>query len=186
MKAKLFLLILTVSIIFTGCHKDDPIPKDPDPQMTVLVYMLANNNLASYAKGNIKDIISVSQTKNINYGNMIVFKAGLTENPQLVQIKENDLGEVEEVVVKEYEADNTADPDLLNEVIGDVKQKFPTSNYGLVLWSHGTSWLPSNYKQVKAFGQDGSNWIEIDELAKGIPDNVFHFIMFDACYMVNT
>jgi hypothetical protein len=38
---------------------------------------------------------------------------------------------------------------------------------------------------TRAFGQDGNNWMEIDELAQGLPDNLFEFILFDACYMAS-
>lgn len=38
---------------------------------------------------------------------------------------------------------------------------------------------------LKAFGQDGNNWMEIDDLAKGLPDDLFDFILFDACYMAS-
>ena len=38
---------------------------------------------------------------------------------------------------------------------------------------------------AEAFGQDGNNWMEIDDLAKGLPDDVFNFILFDACYMAS-
>lgn len=50
----------------------------------------------------------------------------------------------------------------------------------------GTAWLPSDYQnKLKAFGQDGNNWMEIDDLAKGLPDDLFDFILFDACYMAS-
>lgn len=39
---------------------------------------------------------------------------------------------------------------------------------------------------LRSFGQDESNWMEIDELAEALPDHVFDFIMFDACYMAST
>ena len=70
--------------------------------------------------------------------------------------------------------------------INEVVSQYSADSYGLVLWSHGTAWLPSDYQnKLKAFGQDGNDWMEIDDLAKGLPDNVFDFILFDACYMAS-
>ena len=55
----------------------------------------------------------------------------------------------------------------MRSVIGEVVSLYPADSYGLVLWSHGTAWLPSDYQnKLKAFGQDGNNWMEIDDLAK--------------------
>ena len=70
--------------------------------------------------------------------------------------------------LKDYEKQNSADPDVMRSVISEVVSQYPADSYGLVLWSHGTAWLPSDYQnKLKAFGQDGNNWMEIDDLAKG-------------------
>ena len=38
---------------------------------------------------------------------------------------------------------------------------------------------------LHGYTQDGNNWMEIDDLAKGLPDDLFDFILFDACYMAS-
>lgn len=40
-----------------------------------------------------------------------------------------------------------------------------------------------DYPDTKAFGQNGSDWMEIEDMEDGLRDNEFDFIIFDACYM---
>ena len=55
---------------------------------------------------------------------------------------------------------------------------------GLVLWSHGTAWFPANPNSyLRAFGQDGNDFMEIMELADALDGFHFDFLAFDACYM---
>ena len=83
-------------------------------------------------------------------------------------------------------------------MINDVKTAYDAKLYGLVLWSHGTGLDPftstrsseeGGHPMLHSFGSDkdndkgGHDEINIDELADAIPDNLFNFIWFDACYM---
>ena len=132
------------------------------------------------------DILIKSPTLMMGYyGNLIVYYAPAGSPPELLRIKEEN-GVVKKIHLKDYEKQNSADPDVMRSVIGEVVSQYPADSYGLVLWSHGTAWLPSDYQnKLKAFGQDGNNWMEIDDLAKGLPDDLFDFILFDARYMAS-
>ena len=183
MKFKLIALSVILSIGFTNCSKNE-IPESRTTR-TILVYMMANNSLNSFASKNIESMIKGATGRNLNGGNLIVYYAPVGSNPELLQIREEN-GIVRKFHLKDYEKQNSADPDVMKNVIGEVISQYPADSYGLVLWSHGTAWLPSDYQnKLKAFGQDGNNWMEIDGLAKGLPDNVFDFILFDACYMAS-
>ena len=153
MKFKLITLFIILCLGFTSCSENET--PEPRTTRTILVYMMANNSLNSFASKNIESMIEGATSKNLNGGNLIVYYA-------------------------------PADPDVMRSVIGEVVSQYPADSYGLVLWSHGTAWLPSDYQnKLKAFGQDGNNWMEIDDLAKGLPDDLFDFILFDACYMAS-
>ncbi len=183
MKFKLIALSVILSIGFTNCSKNE-IPESGTTR-TILAYMMANNSLNSFASKNIESMIKGATGRNLNGGNLIVYYAPVGSNPELLQIREEN-GIVRKFHLKDYEKQNSADPDVMKNVIGEVISQYPADSYGLVLWSHGTAWLPSDYQnKLKAFGQDGNNWMEIDGLAKGLPDNVFDFILFDACYMAS-
>ncbi|MBP3517424.1 MAG: hypothetical protein J6K31_03250 [Parabacteroides sp.] len=182
MKVRLITLFILLGLGLASCSEKEP---EPQPVRTVLVYLLANNSLDSFAGPNIDSMIAGAAGQNLNGGNLIVYYAPKNANPELLQIKEEN-GKVNKFHLKEYEKRNSADPDVMRSVIREVVSQYPADSYGLVLWSHGTAWLPSDYQnRLKAFGQDGSNWMEIDELAKGLPDHLFDFILFDACYMAS-
>lgn len=183
MKLKLLSLIFAICALFSSCVNDDPIPENCNTK-TVLVYMLANNSLSSFGNTNMEQMRSVATTANLKGGHLLVYQVSPGISPRLIEFKDDGKGNVTQNVVKEYSYTNSADPEVMQTIISDVKTMFSATNYGLVLWSHGTSWLPSDYRShLRSFGQDGTNWMEIDEVAKGIPDNLFNFILFDACYM---
>lgn len=183
MKFKLITLFIILCLGFTSCSENET--PEPRTTRTILVYMMANNSLNSFASKNIESMIEGATSKNLNGGNLIVYYAPDGSPPELLRIKEEN-GVVKKFHLKDYEKQNSADPDVMRSVIGEVVSQYPADSYGLVLWSHGTAWLPSDYQnKLKAFGQDGNNWMEIDDLAKGLPDDLFDFILFDACYMAS-
>lgn len=185
MKLKYITFLLILLIGFAGCSNESDIP-EVKSKHTLLVYMIANNSLDSYATNNIQSMIEGATKKNLNGGNLIIYYAPRGATPTLLEIKENANGVVTQNNVKDYSAQSAVDPDVMQHVIKDVASLYPADSYGLILWSHGTSWLPSDYQsKLKSFGQDGDNWMEIDELAKGLPDDFFDYILFDACYMAS-
>ena len=185
MKVKFIAFLLTLFFGLTGCSKEDNGPDSP-ANRTVLVYILGNNSLSGYDSSNIQQMVNSASAKNLNGGNLIVYWVQKGEKPKLIQIKENSKGVVTKNLIKEYDTPNSASPEALQGVFRDMVDLFPAEEYGLVLWSHGSAWIPADYvNMLKAFGQDGSNWMEVDEMAKGIPNDLFHFILFDACYMAS-
>lgn len=113
-------------------------------------------------------------------------------------------------LIKEYDDDIAAlNPLRISEVIDFVTQNFAAKNFGLVFWSHSTASQPyfpeynvesySSSEPVRvelpsqgSFGQDipvGNKnpfyQINVDDLANAVPDNLFHYIWFDSCYMSN-
>lgn len=183
-----YIIGLLFALGMAGCIECE-VPEPSHPTRTVLVYMAAENNLDGYTGGNIVNMLKGVEDGNLNDGHLLVFYDGRTgEPPTLSEITLNPSGKGEEVVVKTYEELNSVDPSVMRSIINDVTTNpaYKADSYGLILWSHGTAWLPSTYKNMlKSFGQDGSNWMEITGLAAAIPDNVFDFILFDACYMAS-
>ncbi|MBR5298309.1 MAG: hypothetical protein IKU29_10655 [Parabacteroides sp.] len=181
-------LIASLIILLIGClsctkgQNEEP---QPIPKRTLLVYMIANNSLDNYSYQDIDEMISGITKENLNGGNLIILHAPRNTEPELLQIKEEN-GIANKFHIKDYIGLNPVNPSEMRQVIQDVVSLYPAESYGLLLWSHGTAWLPADYrKMTKAFGQNGSNWMEIDELAQGLPNNLFEFILFDACYMAN-
>jgi hypothetical protein len=109
--------------------------------------------------------------------------------PQLLHIRQG-----RAIPVKQYGPHNSASGEVLRLVIGDAMSMFPAGSYGLVLWSHGTGWLPQgayddltksaapSSAQPQSFGREGGSEIDIAALAEALPTR-FEFILFDACLM---
>lgn len=171
--------------LFWGCTNDVPDPVAPT--RTVLIYMAADNSLSSYSYKNIESIVQGTTKAALNGGNLVVYVDAADAAPQLLQIKVKSDGSIQKLAIKDYAEQNSADPLVMRSIFDEVRTSFPADSYGLVLWSHGTAWLPYNVQpMLRSFGQDESNWMEIDELAEALPDHIFDFIMFDACYMAST
>lgn len=186
MKIK-YLIYGLLLFIGVACS-DSKEPFAEKSKRTVLIYMAADNNLSSYGYRNIESILRGSAGKNLNNGNLLIYFDPSDSAPQLLRIVVDKQGVATEEIVKEYPEQNSASSDVMRGVINDVLKdsRFKADNYGLMLWSHGTAWLPYDWRnQLRSFGQDGSAWMEIPELAEAIPDKTFDFIIFDACYMAS-
>ena len=171
--------------LFWGCTNDVPDPVAPT--RTVLIYMAADNELSYYSYKNIESIVQGTSASALNGGNLLIYVDAKNAAPQLLQIKVKSDGKIQKLSVKDYPEQNSVDPSVMREVFDRVISDYPADSYGLVLWSHGTAWIPYKLQpMLRSFGQDESNRMEIDQLTEALPDHVFDFIMFDACYMAST
>jgi len=173
MKYNVIYSILSVFII-TACSKEDGIkPVPATAARTVIAYIAADNDLAGDASISLQQMEQGFTEKNVN---LIVFIAQIGENPQLLEIHPGN-----EKIVKTYPVLNTADPAVLKEVLQDAINLYPAQEYGLILWSHGSSWMPAS-SGLRSFGNDDGARMNIPDLANSLPAK-FNFILFDACLM---
>ena len=106
-------------------------------------------------------------------------------------------GKVVRDTVFTYPAETvTVEPDFMNRVLGDIRDKCPSQSYGLVYTSHGTGWIPKDYNKSNELsvsksvgaeydGQYPSQTIyqlDIDEFGRALPYR-FDYIVMDACLM---
>lgn len=189
---KLFLLLLGI-IVFSACHHDDPTPSAATNR-TVLVYMIADNSLTSNVEANIDSMMSGYKTAKVT-GNLLIYLDDSSKSPVLYKLKKNSNGTVTKETVKNYSEQNSVDVSVMKGILSDVYTSYPADSYGLVLWSHGYSWVPSPTTKTistRWFGQDQStstqgdvtHYMDIPDLAtalSGAPH--LDFIMFDACLM---
>lgn len=184
---------------FVSCDKNGvdipgpPIPPTPPEtaDRTVIIYIIADNNLSDNADKNLNQIIAGAANGSLNNGYLLVYIDSRKETPQLLQIKAKKDGAIIKELVRDYPEQNSASPEIMTGVINEVVTKFPADNYGLILWSHGTAWMPKDAEiMTRSFGDDNGNMLELNELKKAIPalpeNKKYDFILFDACYMGNT
>ena len=209
--------VLLLSVV-ASCIETDKI--DDSYKRTVLVYISADNNLSNIAQSNIYSMNNSIRNENDN-ANLLVFVDRVDNPPALLFLHNAQI----DTLIKYPELDSS-DPKVLHDVIDYVVDNYKSDSYGLVLWSHGTGWLPTaqlhfvgpNMKYVqgrddqyayrtavdgvrdpfspdmvadtKAFGWENRagqkpayTCMDLDGVVSAIPDNVFDYIAFDACYM---
>jgi hypothetical protein len=127
---------------------------------TIIVYMAADNDLDADALADIEEMKQGFSEKGVN---LMVFIDPLDEVPYLLKI-----GNGKETYIKSYSELNSADPAILKQIIQEVITMYPAQEYGLILWSHGTSWLPAR-AQLRSFGKDKGNEMNLPDL-----DCIFH------------
>lgn len=180
-----FLKYLLISAaVLSAALACDPISQDPpqfqEQQKSLLVYMVANNNLSSFASNNIS---SMMQGYLPTDDNLLVYVHSTVGNPLLLRLYKDERGATVQDTVYRFPPRNSADPKSLTSALKVCRTMYPADEYGLILWSHGSGWLPTGYYgKTRSFGQDGTAEMDIIELAKALPYKL-NYLVFDACLM---
>lgn len=206
MKKIAYLIVLLLGVtVFTACNDSSDIKKlDPIPDevnRTVLVYLGCDNNFY----GEVEEKIEMLRSNwNRNYaGRLLVYGDSNGEGAKLVHIYNNDEGVNVAETVAEYGSENSADPAVLTRLLNDVKAQWPSDNdnYGLVILSHGTGWIPAGVEVNRPRSTSSSSeasisplWVisdvtageqmDIPDMADAIPFKL-EFVVFDACNMAS-
>ncbi len=63
--------------------------------------------------------------------------------------------------------------------------RYPGSDYGLVMFSHGSGWLPEGVfsSNTPSVATDGKRELDLQDFARCIPQGRFRFIIFESCLM---
>ena len=185
---KKYLIPTTVALLLSACsnyNEDNPlIPAESE--RSVLIYMAGENNLTSFANEDLAEIIQSSKSLKDNQ-NLIVYVDKLFEDPFMARVKDGEL--VDSVAMEES---SSADPAVMENVIRQMRTKYPAKSYGLVLWGHCTGWLITNdtipYAGTRAYGVDMTPqryWMNIPSMARAIANGMNHekmkFIFGDCC-----
>lgn len=183
-KSVLYILSAILASLLAGCKKDDGIsPLQIESDRMVLVYIAANNDLQHDA---VNSIIKMQNGFTENRGNKLLVYAKLgSGSSYLLDIRSSQSTRIVADTLKSYSVGNSADPLFLKMVIEDSRRVVKAKSYGLVMWSHATSWLPPASKigmTTKSFGYDESVEMDIQDLDDALPDDL-EYLLFDACSM---
>lgn len=195
LKGILPLTLIFFATLFTSCEK---FGIGEDYNRVVLLYLAANNNLSGYAEDNIDALKAGYLPGENELDIMLVYRHLSGSNPELIRLYRDASGKAVEDIVAVYQDQNSATPLVLRSVLNKMKSIFPADDYGLILWSHATGWLPEGYYSrtksanalfedpyadiVKSFGEDRGTEMEITDLKNALPFD-FEFIIFDCCFM---
>ena len=184
--------------VFTGCSDDEEDLPPAPISYTTLIYMAADNSMDDDVDYSIRQLKAGARH---SAGTAVVYVDRLNEAPRLFKITQSG----EEVMLKSYAEDNSAHIETLVEVIEETKRLVPSEKFGLILWSHSMGWMPIGHSpatraagcrddlafpRTRYIGPDQHPGdtrpgfsIEVDELAKALPDHVAEYIWFDVCLM---
>lgn len=209
---KKILGILSLVFVFISCNNDNhdmPTPTPDSNSITILAYLVGNNDLNGVLLDNIvsmydglaemkqpasflvywdgKSPIGESEKTHLILKYQTDGKGKINGNKALntSYTSEEVLAEAE--IVKEYPSQLSTSEQVMSSVLKDMVALSPTDKLGLVFGSHGSSWL-NTIITSRSFGQDGSgtdNTIMLPEMVRAISSvgKTFEFILFDACYM---
>lgn len=200
------VIVLWQVFLFTSCEKDSNIVTKKETKRAVFVYMIADNDLDFYATANINEM-ETFMAHNPEAGSVYVYidraKNRKTAHPILYQITADTSAKINSKIIKVYPENNSANEKVLAEVLSQVQTICAINNEflrGLVLWSHGSAWLPESVSlasqratAVKSFGLDQTMAnnenhnaeMDIRKLAIILNNYHFDFILFDACFMAS-
>ena len=108
---------------------------------TILTYIAAHNNLQEMGKRSLEQIIGVGSTPQVMHA--VLFDGMQGAGRYIVGDSGKILPQYE--IIANYDS---GDPDRLVEIARWVFEQYPAERYGLVLWSHGTGWMPHELQEV--------------------------------------
>ena len=196
MKAIFTFFLAIISFIFSyslsGCsssNHDEPENGPDEVRRTVLVYIVATNNLGSSVNNfdglDIREMIAGAKKGSIAPdARWLVYHAPLSGEPALYELANGDSASFK--VLKSYEYGGSVTIARMSEVLDDVAAFAPAKNYGLVLWSHASGWIVDGVEEPAkplSFGNDNGSKMNISSLRSAIIGRGIDYIYFDACHM---
>lgn len=208
-------LLFVVSMVY-GCRRDPidgPDPQHPTSSHTFVMYAVADNNLFRYLRGNITMAkaavaqgipegcrVLVYYDGNIDYdGNHLTCLTEIVRNGDTA----------EEVILRQYDDHNSADPAIMKMVLNDAMIMAPADTFGVAFLGHGTGWFPpslNNLQQpaslslpsdpasehrlfkdedalTRAYGPDLTTYMSPADIVEGLSGTTPDYVIFDVCFM---
>lgn len=173
------IIVIGIALLICSCEKD----RESEPQFSnqmVLIYIAANNDLRSEAVSSVNELERGYKDSH----NLLVYLKTDTESSVILKIKADRTSEIVSDTIATYGNESSSDPFFLARVVDDARKLSPASSYGLVLWSHASSWAPPLGVRLKSFGHDNGLEMDIVDLKEALPSD-FEYIIFDACSMAS-
>ena len=182
---KYYMYTMFILLGMASCHWFEKTEEDDKHiyDRTVLVYAAADNNLASYLQGDIDEM--VEGAGNIPKNSRLLVYVDDYSLPRILSIEQEKGRRPVAKTLYEYESEhNSGDAETLRLAMQWMMENSPSESYGLVIWSHGKSWVPAKAPAQRAICVDGDKWMEIGEIADVLSQFThLEFILFDACFM---
>ena len=193
----LFIVTIT-TLLLCACHHHTPEPNPIQPtnkRMTVITYLLAENSLGDYYGSDLDEMVAAA--KSIPSDCNFVVYVDAEKAPQIYTIDASK----GLVSVMETDERDSSSPNTFRDVLSRITTLYPADNYALIMWSHGSGWIPEYQsmqselsRRNKAFGMDNNinskklnsgSELDIIDMRIALEQLNVHwdYILFDACYM---
>lgn len=164
-------------------------PEPDDGRWTVMVYLLGDTDLESFALDDLAEMAGVGSSELVDLYALVDRHPGYDPAPlgalgdfdstKLVRIEPGGYTEL-----ADWGERNLGDPATLAEFVGTSLTRSPASNTALIIWDHGAGW--------PGIGPDDSHFdlLELGEIRQGVADGLaaagvdrLDLLGFDACLM---
>ncbi len=177
---------LLLVALCASCHDDLPLP-DSGLRRVVIVYMMGENTLSSQAQSDLNEIRSATGLIPDSCRVVVFFDNSRTDiKPQILSYDKTG-----ERLLFEYGTDvvSTDSATMLN-ALSYIIESVEADEYALVLWSHGSGWMPASRSIGVDNGRNSSTSdtgteMEITTL-RGVLEELgvrWRYILYDACFM---
>ena len=182
--------IAFLCLFAVACHDDIDLPPTPLKKV-VVVYVIGENSLSGYAVDDLNEMRQATALIPDSCKLVVYFDNSRTEQqPQIISFDNKD----GEKLVYQYRNDPiSSDSASMQQALKVICDKFPAHHYGLVMWSHGSGWIPQQKAPRRTIGIDnGQNSMantgaemEVSTLANVLRKTKqrWDYVFFDACFM---
>ena len=219
MKSRWTIILAAVVLALTSCGRDLVPFDDAGPSgrgkrqgvsglhfdKMMILYSEGYNNLRGDLDNNINQLCEGYVPGKWDNNAIVVFShSSLTNSdwvndtePVVLRIYEH-YGEIVRDTIFRYPAESVSvDKDFMRQVLTDIKDKYPSESYGMVYTSHGTGWIPKDYRKSEEntislcgigaefdgpYASYTYHQLDIDEFREAIPYHLDYIVM-DACLM---
>ena len=201
------IVLFAATMLLFSCKKEEQ-KEEPKEHYgttngrTVLVYIVADNNMSTQALIDIREMLIGA--KYLGDKDHLMIYLDDNSSPRIYYVTNSNAGQAYKDLTPVFSFSsevNSCTYDQLLWVLNYMKEHYAAESYGLVMWSHGSGWLPAtpsaNPKtygvKSRSFGLDNENGksftghqMDIEEIAQAIEDfKKVDFLIFDACFMQN-
>ena len=193
-----FALLFFVTLLASCVEKDYYITETPEETKdestyTIMLYGCGGGNLDLPMVTNIREALLAGSTDRVKFTGQIKFSAKYQEYEETAGTQRFIVGSTPEKWYKPVEVLDSKlelhDPQNLTDFINWSKEQCPADEYILLLWNHGSGWVPKHDEPAnRAVVHDDifdKKGLSLDGLVKGIKDSgtKMKMVYYDACLM---
>lgn len=189
-------VMLCTAFLSVSCNAENDIVDDGiepcrETNRTVLAYMVGDINLWAAMEMSV-NALEEGWDESCD-GTLLLYLDNshhLTQFgcPVLLEVVHDTTDMIASRVVKTYEDQDAADPEVMRGVLEDAIRIYPARSHGLIIGTHGNGWIPvmSQHQDTKSLSgpERYGSALEICDLARILPVK-YEFILFHACCMAN-